>query len=220
DDTGPCRDVPLEMSANEVRSERNAADDESPVGVGNGKKRRCTKRGDDSAWKGLALVVGNGPANLAVRYRRNMCGGLQRLSGRHLSERRRRSGTQQDPKGTTGDDANHRSPFKRGVPHGQGGALAGHLKGRVLSNNLTTRLVGYLDFQPIVPRGKRCQRHNKTSGKLMARRRVEFRGERLRVQFLRRRLVEILLRAIRRLQIEVVLDQDVWFPGCGCAGTV
>ena len=57
------------MSADQVRSERNVTDDEAPVGGGNGEKRCRTKRRDDRARKWLALVVGNDPANLALRDR-------------------------------------------------------------------------------------------------------------------------------------------------------
>ena len=67
----------------------------------------------------------------------------------------------------------------------------------VPGQRLVRDLVGDLDLEPVVTFGERGQRHRLAALQLMARREVELRRQRLRVQALRVRLVEELLRLRR-----------------------
>src|SRR6185436_16792024 len=64
---------------------------------------------------------------------------------------------------------------------------------------LRPEFVRNLDFKPIIARRERRQRHRLSGLQLVAERHVERRRQRLAVQFLRRGLVEELLRGARRL---------------------
>ena len=91
------------MSANEVRSERHAAEDEPSVGIAIVTNSVVAPSAETTApAKRLALVVFDGPANLALRDRRDIGVACRALSGRHLSKRRRRRGTHQEPEDTHG----------------------------------------------------------------------------------------------------------------------
>src|SRR5262245_21658635 len=67
-------------------------------------------------------------------------------------------------------------------------------KCRVLSKYLVVRqLVGDLDLEPILALREAGKRNDETSGQLMTHRHVELGWQRLGIQRLRRRLVEVLL---------------------------
>src|SRR4051812_39953181 len=74
---------------------------------------------------------------------------------------------------------------------------------------LVRDLVGDLDLEPVVPFGERRQGDCLPALELVAGRQVELRRQRLRVQILRVRLVEELLRLTGGLLVEVVLPVDV-----------
>src|SRR6266540_3521876 len=74
---------------------------------------------------------------------------------------------------------------------------------------LVRELVRHLDFEPVIALGERRQWHRLTALQLMAGREVELRRQRLRIEALRVRLVEELLRLAGGLLIEVVLDAHV-----------
>src|SRR6185295_20265050 len=74
---------------------------------------------------------------------------------------------------------------------------------------LVRELVGDLDLEPVVACRERRQRHGLAALQLVAGGEIELRRQRLRVQVLRVRLVEELLRLADRLLVEVVLDADV-----------
>ena len=83
-------------------------------------------------------------------------------------------------------------------------ALTVKLTSRV--SDLVRDLVGDLDLEPVVAFGERRQRHGLAALQLMARREVELRRQRLRVEGLRIRLVEELLGRAAGFCVEVVLD--------------